>query len=94
MLTQTNDTITSDVTTHTAQRDGPVWRLSFLPGREWSRAQAEAGMCVADTVACGQVGGVWEGHWVAQWALALGEPVSALVAAVRRPPHEATRSLS
>jgi hypothetical protein len=86
MLTQTSDLITSDLTTHTAERDGPVWRLSFLPGRVWTRAQAEARMCVADVVSGPRVG-AWEGHWVALWALTLGE----LVAAVRHPTHETTR---
>jgi hypothetical protein len=92
-LTQTRGPITSDVTPHTAQRRGRKWWLSFMPGREWARAQADAGMQLAATVS-GPRFGAWEAHWIAGWARTVGEPVSALVASASQPVHETSRRSS
>jgi hypothetical protein len=91
MLTLTRDRITSDVTSHYAERDvsGGGWRLSFLSGH-WTENQALAGMRLADAVAEPLEGGGVP-TWIAGFAGILDEPVEELVAAAQRPPEDAQR---
>ena len=79
--TETGDRLTSDRTSHTAERTHGGWRLSYLPDRNLTEAQALAGMYLADVIADPLTG--WEHRWVQEWAEKLGSSVHELTAAVR-----------